>query len=143
MPVLGVDRDLRGGAERDLIGRHVIGDVDDGERSAAGCPRTDVDEPPRRLQLAGRDRVQDVAHLSLEHAAGHGIESSLGLVTGLDPLQGILLEGRGELLVPRVGVDEDHDRPESGGDDVHARPQADLGNESGRRRPRHGLIEVP
>ncbi len=143
MPIFGIDRDLGRGAERDLVGRHVIRDVDDGQRTAAGCPRTDVHEPPRRLQLASRDRIQDEAHLALEHATGNRIESSLGLVTGLHALQGILLERRGKLLVPRVGIDEDHDRPESGGDDVHSRPQADLGDESGRWRPRHGLIEIP
>jgi hypothetical protein len=33
------------------------------------------------------DRIQDVAHLALEHATGNGIESSLGFVTGLDALQ--------------------------------------------------------
>ena len=63
------------------------------------------------MQLAGRDRIEDEAHLALEHAPGHGIESDLGLVAGLHPLQGILLERRGELLVPRVGIDEHHDRP--------------------------------
>ena len=46
MPVFGIDRDLGGGAERDLVGRHVIRDVDDSERPAAGCPCTDVHEPP-------------------------------------------------------------------------------------------------
>ena len=29
VPVLGIDRDLGGGAERDLVARHVVLDVDD------------------------------------------------------------------------------------------------------------------
>jgi hypothetical protein len=39
------------------------------------------------LDLARRDGIQDLADLALEHVTGHGIESDLGLIAGLDPLQ--------------------------------------------------------
>src|SRR4029077_19460716 len=70
MPVLGIDRDLRRGAERDLVARHVVRDVDHGQCSAALGPRADIHEASGRWHLASRDRVQDKAHLALEHAAG-------------------------------------------------------------------------
>jgi len=48
MPVLGIDRDLRGGAERNLIGRQVVLDVDDSQRPAAFRPGADIHERSRR-----------------------------------------------------------------------------------------------
>ena len=87
MPVLGIDRDLRRGAERDLVARHVIRDVDDGQCPAALGPRADVYEASGRLHLASRDRVEDEAHLALEHATGHGIEGGLGLIARLHALR--------------------------------------------------------
>src|SRR6187401_2646027 len=105
VPVLGIDRDLRGGAQRNLIGRHVVLDVDDRERPAAFRPGTNIHQRPRRRDLAGGDRIEHETHFALEYAAGHGIESRLGIVAGLHPLKGILLERRRELLVALVGVD--------------------------------------
>jgi hypothetical protein len=46
-------------------------------------------------------------------------------------------------LVALVGIDEDHDRPPRRGNDVHSRPQGDLGDKSRGRGSRHGLIEIP
>ena len=122
VPVLGIDCDLRGGTERNLIGRHVVLDVDDGQRPAAFRPGADIHERPRRRELASGDRIEHETHFALEYAAGHGIESGLDLVAGLHPLEGILLERRCELSVALVGVDEDHDRAQRRGDNVHSRP---------------------
>src|SRR5262249_36635770 len=87
VPVLGIDRDLGGGAERDLITGDVVGDVDDGQCPAAGRALGEVHERSCRLDLTGCDRIQHEAHLALEHAAGHGVKGDLSLVTGPDPLQ--------------------------------------------------------
>ena len=77
-------------------------DVDDGERPAAFGPRAKIDKAPGCLDLAGRDRIENVPHLAFEHAARHCVERDLGFVAGFDPLQRILLEGRAELLVALV-----------------------------------------
>src|SRR5260221_12555776 len=104
MPVFRIDRDLSRCTERDLIAGDVIRDVDDGQCPAAGCPLSEIHERSCRLDLAGRDRVQDEAHLAPEHATGDGVEGGLGLIAGLDPLQGILLERCAECLVLYIGV---------------------------------------
>jgi hypothetical protein len=44
VPVLGIDCDLGGGAERDLVARYVILDADDGQRRAALRPRAEIHE---------------------------------------------------------------------------------------------------
>src|SRR5262249_14467970 len=87
VPILGIDRDLGGGAERDLIAGDVVGDVDDGQGPPAGGPLGEIHERSRRLDLAGGDGIENLADFALEHVTGHGIESNLGLVTSLDPLQ--------------------------------------------------------
>ena len=143
VPMLGIDGDLRGGAERNLIGRHVVLDLDDSQRPAAFRAGAEIHERSRRRELASGDRIKHETDFALENAAGHGIESGLRLVAGLHPLKGILLECRRELLVALVGVNEDHDWPQRRGYNVHSRPQPDLGDEPGRRRPRHGLVEIP
>src|SRR5215813_5921306 len=51
MPVFGIDRDLGGGAERDLITGDVIGDVDDGQCPAAGCAFGEIHERSCRPAL--------------------------------------------------------------------------------------------
>ena len=48
VPVLGIDGDLRGGAERNLIRRRVILDVDDGQRPPAVRPGADIHEAAGR-----------------------------------------------------------------------------------------------
>jgi hypothetical protein len=70
VPVLGVDRDLGRRPEWDLVAGDVIGDVDDGQCPATGCALGEIDERSSRLDLAGCDRIQDEAHLALEHATG-------------------------------------------------------------------------
>jgi hypothetical protein len=47
------------GAERDLIIGDVISDVEDGQCPAAGCPLGEIHERSCRLDLPGRDRIQD------------------------------------------------------------------------------------
>jgi hypothetical protein len=80
MPVFGIDRDLGRRTEGDLIAGDVIGDVDDGQCPAAGCPLAKIHERSCRLDLAGCDRIQDEAYLALEHATGDSVEGDLGLV---------------------------------------------------------------
>src|SRR5262244_1488080 len=63
MPVFGIDRDLGGGAERNLIPGDVIRNVDDGQGPAAGCALGKIDERSRRLDLAGGDRIEYLADL--------------------------------------------------------------------------------
>src|SRR5205085_10706386 len=62
VPVLGVDRDLGGGPEWDLVSGDVIRNVDEGQGSATGGSLSKIDERSRRLDLAGRDRIEDLAH---------------------------------------------------------------------------------
>src|SRR5690242_12856076 len=92
MPMFGIDGDLSGGAERDLIAGNVVGNVDDGEGAATGCPCADIHECSRCLELAGGDRVDDEANLGLEDPAGDRIECDFGLVARSYALKGILLK---------------------------------------------------
>src|SRR5262249_28675253 len=87
LPIVGIDGDVGGDAERNLTAADVSGDVDEGQGPAGGCALRKIDERSRRLDLAGGDGVQDLADVALEHAAGHGGERDRGLVAGLDPLQ--------------------------------------------------------
>ena len=87
MPVLRIDCDLRGGADRDLVARHIFLEVDEGERPATLCPCPIIDQCSRRLDLTRRDRIEDDSHLALEHASRHRVERDLGFVAGSDPLQ--------------------------------------------------------
>src|SRR5262249_49559749 len=82
VPMLGIDRDFGGGAERDLIAGDVISDVDDRQGPSAGCALRKVDERSCRLDLAGGNGVQDLADVALEDAAGDRVESHLGVVSG-------------------------------------------------------------
>src|SRR5215472_10709239 len=77
VPMLRVNRDLSLGAERYLIIAHVIGHIDDRHGTAGRGPGFRFDEARRSGQLPSRDCRHDGAHLGLEYAAWHGIESDL------------------------------------------------------------------
>src|SRR5882724_10701204 len=111
MPMLSIDRHLPRGAEWDLVGRHVILDIDYGQRPAARGSLAEIDKRAAGLYLPDGDGVDHKTNLTLEHAPGHRIESDLRLVAGFHPLQGVLLECRAKLPVPRVRVDEHHGGP--------------------------------
>ena len=102
----------------------------------------EVHEGSGELDLAGRNRIQNIAHLAFEHAPRHRVEGDLGLITGLDPLQRILLECGAKLLVRFVGIDEHHDRPRSRSTHKRPRPQRHLGDEALGGRAHDGLVEV-
>jgi hypothetical protein len=59
VPPLSCFRMKLSGAERDLIIGDVISDVEDGQCPAAGCPLGEIHERSCRLDLPGRDRIQD------------------------------------------------------------------------------------
>ena len=87
MPVLGIDRDLRGSTGRDLVPRNILVDVDEGERASTLRPRPIIDQSARGLDLARRDRIKDSPHPAFEYATRHGIERNLSLVARPNPLQ--------------------------------------------------------
>src|SRR6476646_4536002 len=79
-------------------------------------------------------------HLTLDDLSGQSVEGNLGLVTGANTLQRVLLKTGSKRLI--VGVDEHHDRTERSGNDIHAWPQNHLRHITGTWRPHHGLVEV-
>jgi len=141
VPVFRVHRDLRRGTDRDLVAGQIFLDVDESQGPTVRL-RAIIRERSRCLHLTCRNRIQDKTDLAFEHPAGHRIKGNLGLVTGIDPLKGILLERSSECLVPLIRIDENHDRTQRRRDYVRSRAQRDLGNESCRRRPCYGLIEI-
>src|SRR6476660_1446518 len=78
--------------------------------------------------------------LTLDNLSGPGVAGDLGLVTGANTLERVLLEAGSKLLI--VGVNEHHDRTEWSGNDVHAWSQRHLRHITGTWRPHHGLVEV-
>ena len=90
-------------------------------------------ETSRSLKLPGRDRIEHTRHLSLEYAPRHCVEGDLRLITGSDPLQGVLLEACRQS--PVVMMDEDHCRAERRRNHIHARPQRQLRHKAWARGP--------
>jgi hypothetical protein len=80
-----VHRDLRRGADRDLVAGQIFLDVDESQGSTVRL-RAIIRKRSRCLHLTCRNRIQDETHLAFEHPAGHRIKGNLRLVTGIDPL---------------------------------------------------------
>ena len=142
VPVFGVNCDLSRGAKRDLIIAHVVGNIDDSHRTTSSRPRFRFDERRRTCQLSCRDCIHDDAHLGLEYAARHGVKSNLCIVACLNPLQGILIERRPQLLIALAGIDEQHGGSKLRRDDVHTGSQGDLRHKSRTCRTCRRLIEI-
>src|SRR5262249_54253793 len=142
VPMFGVDGDLSRGAKWDLIVAHVVTDIDDRECATGGGPGFRLNEGWCGCQLTGRNCIDDSPHLGLEYATRYRFERNLGIITRIDPLQGVLLECCAKLpiLVPRI--DEKHRGAKLCCDGGHARSQGDLCHETRTCRTRCRLIEI-
>src|SRR5690348_11388004 len=101
MGVGRVDRDLRRSATGDVVARRILVHSDNGDRPSARLRYAHVLESSGCLELTSGDGVENIAHFALEHPAGNGIESDLGLIARADALKRILLESRSKGLIVR------------------------------------------
>jgi hypothetical protein len=62
VPMLGIDGDLRGGAERNLIGRHVVLDLDDSQRPAAFRPGAEIHERASSRAMPAGSEPKTILH---------------------------------------------------------------------------------
>src|SRR6516225_10738507 len=94
--MFGVDGRLACRTKRNLVTGHVIDDVEDGQSPVSGQRTPDIHQGARGLKLAARDRIDHDADPGLEYATGYTLEQNFGLIAGVNPLKGVLLERGGK-----------------------------------------------
>ena len=140
--MFGVDGGLACRTKRNLVGRNVIQNVENGQSPPSGQGAAEVLHRASGLELASRNRVDDEPDLGLEYTARYALEQNLGFIAFLNPLQAVLLERGCQRAVSWAVVHENHDWTERRRDHIHARPQRDLRNKSASGRSDDGLVEI-
>ena len=140
--MLRVDGGFAGRPEWNLITRNVIDNVKDGQRPVSGGRTDDICKRARALKLAAGNRVNQEADLGLEDAARYALEQNFGFIAGTNPLQRVLLECGGQLPVLLAIVDENHGWAEGRRDNIHTRPQRELGDKAARGGSNGGLLQI-
>lgn len=92
------------------------------------------------MDLPGRNHVQHILDLALEHLSGYGVEREFSLIARAHPLKRVLMEPRRKVLV--VDVDEHHNGADRRRDDVHSRAEHHLRDVACAGRPDHGAVEI-
>src|SRR5438477_258298 len=88
------------------------------------------------------DCIHNGAHFGLEYSTRDGVKSDLRIISGLYPLQGILVERCSQLLIALGGIDEQHSGSELRRNDVHAGSQRNLRHKSRACRTYRRLVQI-